>query len=398
MASSLVVCALFIGVVWPATALAGTEASPDAAVATAEEFRGAAELEMSAELAASRQTIARWVDARLDGLVSVDAASTFEAREWLLLEHAMIREGEPRSPPAVARVQVLAQRWLSLLDPVWSGVYRRALSDSSRNSAGTYRKRLMDQAGAMQLFSDAYRLTREQRYLRAIERIDGYLLEWLATPDGRFRGGQSGRPPALAERLGVGDYWALRTAHERRLFGLPAIDDAIPADANAELAIAYLHAYRVAGESNYRAIAVRLIDTLRAQRPTAPRCPLMASDPVQARSDARLGLALLAANDVDGATGGSGPLLILGECPDGGRLVEDLEALALGGRLMVGVGRIGGDPVWMRRALNALETGHALVPVASLSGQGLPPAVVEFGLALESWVQRRRSADATGNH
>jgi len=376
------------------------------AEATGAMVSGARAPEFSTRLQAVKVLIARQVDARIDELLSAptgtDALAAAPARqqagEWILFEHLRAR-GEDhgsdspvpiaRAQPAARRTDALARRWLQLLDPVWGGVYRQRPSPGSSGIAGAYDKLLRDQAGAMEIFAGAYQDTREQHYLRGIERLDEYLLAWLALPDGLFYAGQGGDLPGLPERIGVSGYWALRTEHERRQFGLPPVFESIPAQANAAVALAYLRAHGVTGETNYQAIAARTIDRLRSLNADSPECLSDGGDAQRIRSRAALGLALLAlyessgdADSLDSAAGFAGCLTVESSA-------ADLEGSALTARLMDRLGVHTGDPVWFRHALNRLEGGLALLPAGESIGGALPRGVAEFGLSLELWTRKQ---------
>lgn len=135
--------------------------------------------------------------------------------------------------------------------------------DAARPSdAADYDKRLSDQAGALRVFSAEYARTRESRYLRAIERVDAYLLEWLADGEGLFFAGQwfpvVDSATASSRQIGTADYWRLASEHERRQFGLPRRSSDRPLAANAALACAYLLAARVTADPNQLALARRI--------------------------------------------------------------------------------------------------------------------------------------------
>lgn len=201
------------------------------------------------------------------------------AREWATYLYFNELAGE--RPELAASLDRLAQAWLQLLDPVWGGVYARTPYFAQGGSLqeeipgrsiapadADYEKRLIDQAGALQVFTAAYAKTRETRYLRAIERIDSYLLEWLAAGDGLFYAGQRFLPEPtgtdVSGRIGVADYWRLTSEHQRRQFGLPARSPDRPLQANATLARAYLQAARVTADPNHGAVAHRIGARLQA--------------------------------------------------------------------------------------------------------------------------------------
>jgi len=155
--------------------------------------------------------------------------------------------------------------FMKLIDPVWGGVFQGFYLD-----AGELRvvpeKRLAEQAGAMGVFATAYQRTGEVQFQNALAKVDAYLQEWLANGDGTFYTSQQNQPDGLPGHITPRRYWSLRTAHERRRFGIPPIDHAIYTDKNAAVISAYVHAFAATGERDYLRTAIQGAQTLLKER------------------------------------------------------------------------------------------------------------------------------------
>jgi len=107
---------------------------------------------------------------------------------------------------------------LNLVDPVWGGVYQ--YSTDSDWVHPHFEKIMEHQANNLRLFTLAALYFKEPRYRQAADRIAGYLLNFLRSPEGAFYTSQDAdlvKGEHSAEYFGLDD-------KGRRALGMPAID------------------------------------------------------------------------------------------------------------------------------------------------------------------------------
>ncbi|MCZ6616628.1 MAG: DUF255 domain-containing protein [Gammaproteobacteria bacterium] len=181
-----------------------------------------------------------------------------------------------------------ANGYLKLLDPVWGGVFQAYFVGSGRPLTVIPEKRISGQAHGMMVFAEAYQLTGDVRYLNGIKKVDAYLQDWMAAPDGSYFTSQEDAAPNLTGRIGTKEYWAFRTDHERRQFGIPPIDHAVYTDKNAEVIRAYVRAFEATGDMNYLGVARKAATTLLTERMTGDGWMLQALESNRVAADRRM--------------------------------------------------------------------------------------------------------------
>jgi uncharacterized protein len=107
---------------------------------------------------------------------------------------------------------------LSLIDPVWGGVYQ--YSHGGVWSNPHFEKIMSFQAEDMRIYALAYRVYGDAKYLRAAKDIEKYLLTFLRSPEGAFYASQDAD---LVQGEHGGEYFALDDAG-RRAKGMPHVD------------------------------------------------------------------------------------------------------------------------------------------------------------------------------
>jgi uncharacterized protein YyaL (SSP411 family) len=107
---------------------------------------------------------------------------------------------------------------LALIDPVWGGVYQ--YSDAIDWKSPHFEKLMAFQADDLRLYSEAYGRWADPRYGLAARAIYGYLVQFLAAPDGGFYVSQDAD---VSEKLTGHQYYALSDA-ARRAAGMPRVD------------------------------------------------------------------------------------------------------------------------------------------------------------------------------
>jgi uncharacterized protein YyaL (SSP411 family) len=151
---------------------------------------------------------------------------------------------------------------------VWGGVFL-SITEADGGPSLDVRKRLRAQAAALQVFAAAYQASGEARYANALSAVDEFLQESLMVSDGSFYAGQLPAPENLPPRISVQRYWALRTEHERRRFGIPGVDEEISTAANAQLISGYAQGYAATGEMFFLRVAERAARNLLEKRRVA---------------------------------------------------------------------------------------------------------------------------------
>ena len=158
-----------------------------------------------------------------------------------------------RDGDAQARVmvrQTLDQN-LSLIDPVWGGVYQYSVGAGWKSPH--YEKIMSFQADDLRLYALAYANWHEQKYREAAQAIERYLTAFLRSPDGAFYVSQDAD---LNERIDGHVYYALDAAARRKL-GLPRIDTHIYARENGWAIAALCQAHDSLGDAHMLAAAQR---------------------------------------------------------------------------------------------------------------------------------------------
>ena len=130
---------------------------------------------------------------------------------------------------------------LSLIDPVWGGIYQF----STQNDWHTphYVRTMAGQAGCLRIYTLAYALLHELRYLIAARRIFTYMKDFLQSPEGAFYAGQSD----LVDGIDPHNYFRLDD-YFRRQHGLPAIDKTLCIRENGWAVEALVTFYEFTGE------------------------------------------------------------------------------------------------------------------------------------------------------
>ncbi|MEX2479541.1 MAG: DUF255 domain-containing protein [Gammaproteobacteria bacterium] len=157
-----------------------------------------------------------------------------------------------------------AEDYLNLLDPVWGGVF------VARSGAGEPipEKRISHQAHALNVFAEAYMVSRDPRFAAAIDAVLAYLDAQMTSPHGTFYTSQQDRPAQLPRDVSRDDYWAADDAKRRR-WGLPVTDRAVYTDKNGELVVALVQAFVATDERRLLAAAERAAAVLMVTRQTA---------------------------------------------------------------------------------------------------------------------------------
>jgi len=107
---------------------------------------------------------------------------------------------------------------LALIDPVWGGVYQ--YSDEVDWRSPHFEKLMSFQADDLRLYSEAYLRWQDPRYLAAARSLSGYMMKFLAAPDGGFYVSQDAD---LSAAVSGHDYYAKDEAG-RRALGIPPVD------------------------------------------------------------------------------------------------------------------------------------------------------------------------------
>ena len=107
---------------------------------------------------------------------------------------------------------------LNLIDPEWGGMYQ--YSDKANWKSPHFEKIMSIQTDNLRLYTQAYLIFHEPRYLKAAQDIDRYLEHFLTSPQGAFYTSQNAD---LDEHIDGHAYYPLAD-QQRRALGLPRID------------------------------------------------------------------------------------------------------------------------------------------------------------------------------
>jgi hypothetical protein len=232
------------------------------------------------------------------------------------LEHALWRARVHGQTTWQDRALRTLEAERALVDPVWGGMYQYSLGGVWTRPH--YEKIAMIQAGAIETYAIAARVTDDPRWLEPARAVARYVLERMQDPDGGFYTSQDAdlRRSDGSTVLGA-DYYA-RDDAGRRALGEPRIDTAVYADLGGLVISALTELHRAGGDEDARQAAVRAGERLLATHRTPAGAFLHAAD------DDRDGLLHLA----------------------------DQAAM---GRALLGLHRITGDPRWRDAAVRLGE-------------------------------------------
>jgi hypothetical protein len=149
---------------------------------------------------------------------------------------------------------------LGLVDPVWGGVYQYSHGGVWTNPH--FEKIMSFQAEDMRIYSLAWRVYRDERYLRAARDVERYMLGFLRSPEGAFYASQDADP--VPGEHG-GDYFMLDDAG-RRARGLPRVDTHFYTRENGWAIAGLAHLYRATGDAATLAAAVTAANWILAHR------------------------------------------------------------------------------------------------------------------------------------
>ncbi|HEY9869720.1 MAG TPA: DUF255 domain-containing protein [Candidatus Obscuribacterales bacterium] len=164
--------------------------------------------------------------------------------DWDSVEYSMARaKGGDERAARMARETLAAQ--LKLIDPVWGGVYQYSTDGDWDHPH--FEKIMQMQAENMRIYSQAYLLWNDPKYLKAATDIHRYLKAFLLSPEGCFYTSQDAD---LVKGKHSGDYFSLSDA-ERRKRGMPAVDRHMYARENGWAINALVALYSATGDEQY---------------------------------------------------------------------------------------------------------------------------------------------------
>lgn len=149
---------------------------------------------------------------------------------------------------------------LNLMDPVWGGMYQ--YSDEVNWKSPHYEKIMSIQADDLRLYSLAYALFNEPRYLQAARDIERYLVNFLTSPEGAFYTSQNAD---VNLQIDGKKFYTLGDT-ERRKLGMPRIDKNIYSRENGWAIRGLMALYDVTGDEKVLQRAVRAANWIIANR------------------------------------------------------------------------------------------------------------------------------------
>jgi len=179
--------------------------------------------------------------------------------DWDTIEYCMSQtEGGDRTFERMARETLVAQ--LNLLDPAWGGVYQYSTDGDWQHPH--FEKIMQMQAEDLRIYALAYALWHDDTYLKAANRIRGYLKDFLTSPEGAFYTSQDAD---LIDGRHGGEYFQLGDS-DRRKQGIPRIDTHVYARESGWAINALTVLYAVSGDKDCLEDAVRAADWVCAHR------------------------------------------------------------------------------------------------------------------------------------
>ena len=157
-------------------------------------------------------------------------------------------------PREANRAQLTLDNALALIDPAWGGIYR--YSGGGRWDRPHHGKTLGGQAAALKIYSLAYALFREDRYLLAAQRIRDYLHDFLLDGNGFYHG----QSDAIS---GIDPYRYFALGATARLeYGIPPVSRNRPVHENGAAVEALAACYEFCGETTALQLACPAADWL----------------------------------------------------------------------------------------------------------------------------------------
>ncbi len=156
------------------------------------------------------------------------------------LEYSLVQAaGYDRNEERMA--QITLENSLKLIDPIFGGIYQYSTRGCWDHPH--YAKTMAAQAGCLRIYSLAYALLHEHRYLMAARSIRDYLREYLLSPEGAFYTGQSDQV------AGIDPVTYFSSVKQDRIrYGIPAIDNHLYTRENAWAIEALATFYEFTGE------------------------------------------------------------------------------------------------------------------------------------------------------
>ncbi len=175
------------------------------------------------------------------------------------MEYALVKAKEgDRKHEAMARATLDAA--LNLMDPVWGGMYQ--YSDEVNWKSPHFEKIMSIQADNLRLYSQAYALFNEPRYLQAARDIERYLANFLTNPDGAFYTSQDAD---VSMEIDGHKFYPFADAKRRKL-GMPRIDKHVYSRENGWAIRGLTALYDVTGDPKVLARAKESADWIVANR------------------------------------------------------------------------------------------------------------------------------------
>jgi hypothetical protein len=179
--------------------------------------------------------------------------------DWDTIEYCMAEAAQGNQALERMAQETLAAQ-LNLMDPAWGGVYQYSTDGDWRHPH--FEKIMQMQAEDLRIYAQAFALWHDATYLRAANRIRGYLKNFLTSPDGAFYTSQDAD---LIPGEHGGEYFQLSDSDRRKL-GIPRIDAHIYSRENGWAINALTTLYAVSGEKDCFDDAIRAANWIYAHR------------------------------------------------------------------------------------------------------------------------------------
>ncbi|CAN5680167.1 hypothetical protein BH09MYX1_BH09MYX1_21840 [soil metagenome] len=135
-----------------------------------------------------------------------------------------LARGRAGGDVAKKRALFSLEKQLDIIDPVWGGIYQYSTDGDWKHAH--FEKLMYFNAGALENYADAAKLTGDARFVKAAAAIKGYLDRFLSSPEGGFYTTQDADLNAheQGKTFLTGHEYYAKNERERLALGIPRID------------------------------------------------------------------------------------------------------------------------------------------------------------------------------
>jgi uncharacterized protein YyaL (SSP411 family) len=174
-------------------------------------------------------------------------------------EYAMTR-GLAGDKEEAERARAALDGEMNLIDPAFGGLYQYSTGGDWHHPH--FEKVMAIQSDGLRVYSQAYLIDKDGKYLQAARDIERFLADFLTSPEGAF---YTSMDADLKQGEHSGEYFSLGRA-ERLALGQPRVDKHIYSRENGLAAYALTTLYAATGERKYLDRAIKAVTWIEANR------------------------------------------------------------------------------------------------------------------------------------